>query len=389
MRATESTPQGVVAGTISFTLGHPDRSLLPLSDIAAAADAVLQGPEALAMLQYGPERGTPSLIEFLVERLNRTENLAVGTENLMLISGSTHGVDMVCRLFVGAGETVLVEAPSYRDALHILRDHKTSLTAVPIDEHGVIVAAMDEILARLQREGKSPKLFYTIPNFQNPTGLTTTRERRANVLALANAHGFRILEDDVYREIAFEDETPPSYFELAGGKNVLRIGSFSKTLAPGLRLGWLAGEPADIDRCLNCGTTQMGGGANPFVAHIIATYCRSGKWDAHIARLQNAYRRRRDAALAALEAHMPKGVTWTIPLGGYFLWLMLPPAVEATVLQEEVRARGVFFSAGPGFFVNPTDGKQYLRLAYSFVSLDELELGIEILAKAIIRLARE
>lgn len=387
MLASGTTPQGVEVGAISFTLGHPDRNLLPLSDLDTATSATFQRPEALALLQYGPERGAQSLIEFLIERLNRTENLAIGTENLMLISGSTHGVDMVCRLFVGPEETVLVESPSYRDALHIFRDHKTSLVPVPIDERGVIVAAMDEILGRLQREGKAPKLFYTIPNFQNPTGLTTTQERRAGVLKLADAHGFRILEDDVYREVAFEGEVPPSYFALAGGEKVLRIGSFSKTLAPGLRLGWLLGEPTDLDRCLECGTTQMGGGANPFAAHIVATYCENGNWEAHILTLQNVYRRRRDSALAALDAHMPERVTWTIPKGGYFLWLTLPPPVEVSRLYEEASAKGVFFSPGPGFFVNPEEGRHKLRLAYSFLSLDELEKGIEILAGVIVRLA--
>jgi 2-aminoadipate transaminase len=262
----------------------------------------------------------------------------------------------------------------------VFRDHRTELIGVQMDESGVLVEALGAALERLP---SPPKLFYTIPNFHNPTGVTVTQARRESVLALARRRGFLIVEDDVYRELAFEGGVPPSYYALAGGRGVLRLGSFSKTLAPGLRLGWLMGEPSLIEACMACGAMQMGGGANPFAANVVAAYCASADWDAHIDRLRAIYRAKRDAALAALERWMPDGVVWTRPDGGFFLWLTLPPGVDVADVERRSRERGVLFAAGPGFFVTPEEGKRHLRLAFSFAAPEEIGEGIRILASAI------
>jgi 2-aminoadipate transaminase len=246
---------------------------------------------------------------------------------------------------------------------------------------------MRETIDRLHGEREPPKLFYTIPTFQNPTGRTTSEARRIEILGLAKEFDFLILEDDVYRDIAFEGTVPPSYFGLAGGKGIFRIGSFSKTLAPGLRLGWLIGHPEDIDICLGCGTSEMGGGANPFVSHIVAQYLASDTWDTHISRIRGIYQDRRDIALAALERFMPTGVQWTAPSGGIFLWITLPPSVSASVLESAAVKKKVVFSPGPGFFVDPKDGSHCLRLAYSFAERVDLEEGIRMLAETIEELA--
>jgi DNA-binding transcriptional MocR family regulator len=187
----------------------------------------------------------------------------------------------------------------------------------------------------------------------------------------------------VYRDISFEGTPPQSYYALTGGREVLRIGSFSKNLAPGLRLGWLIGHPELIKICLNCGTTQMGGSANPFVSHIVAQYLASGKWEAHISTLQGIYRDRRDTALSALERFMPTGVQWTVPSGGFFLWITLPPHVTVSALEAASIQKKVVFSAGPDFFVDPEDGKHNFRLAYCFTEPDELVEGIRILAETV------
>lgn len=382
MTPEHNFPQHIEPNTISFSDGHPDRSSLPVMDLQAATMTIFKS-RTLSMFEYGPERGEKGLITCIADKLNRDENLIIDDENLMIISGSTHGIDMICRLFVGAGGGVLVEAPTYKDAIHIFRDHKTELHPVPMDKNGVIIEAMMEVVERLLNEGKPPKLFYTIPNFQNPTGRTTTGSRRKEVLDLARKFGFIVLEDDVYRDISFEGAPPQSYYALAGGREVLRTGSFSKNLAPGLRLGWLIGHPELITICLNCGTTQMGGSANPFVSHIVAQYLSSGKWEAHISKLQGIYRDRRDNAISALERFMPTDVQWTVPSGGIFLWITLPPHVTASALEAASLQKNVVFSAGPDFFVDPEDGKYNFRLAYSFVEPDELEEGIRILAETI------
>jgi 2-aminoadipate transaminase len=206
--------------------------------------------------------------------------------------------------------------------------------------------------------------------------------RREAVLELAREHGFLIVEDDVYRDLAFEGEVPPSFYALSGGQRVLRIGSFSKIVAPGLRLGWLIATPEHIQRCVHCGTSQMGGGANPFAAHVVAEYCRAGHLEPHIARLRQVYRRRRDVILTALERHMPPGVTWTRPRGGFFVWLTLPEGISVGPLREAARQREVLFVPGTGFFAGG-GGERNLRLAFSFVPPDEIERGVVILAQAI------
>jgi 2-aminoadipate transaminase len=383
MTSPGDLPQGVASNTISLSLGHPDRQSLPVAELKAAALAAFESSQAHAMLEYGPERGSAQLADYLMSRLNREENLNITPDNLMIIAGATHGVDMVARLYTGSGKGILVEAPTYKDALHVFRDHEVDLHAVPMDENGVVVEALTERLELLRSEGRPPKLFYTIPNFHNPAGVTVPTERRKEVIDLSRRYGFIILEDDVYREIVFEGRVPPSYYALASGQGVLRVGSFSKTLAPGLRLGWLIGGPTHIEKCMCCGATQMGGGANPFASYIVAEYCNSGRWDSHIARLRQVYRDRRDVALAALERHMPSGVTWTAPKGGFFLWLTLPSGVTVEPLQAVVRQRGLLFSAGTGFFANQDDGKHHLRIAYSFAEADEMEEGIKVLAEAI------
>lgn len=378
----QELPQGVLPGAISLVFGHPDATTLPVDDLRAAAEAALRGSQARLALQYGPERGAPALIDYLIARLNGEEGLNLSRNNLMIVAGSTHAVDMLARLYAGRGGVVLVEAPTYHDALNVFRDHGADLRPVAVDDDGLVVESLAAQLAALRREGKPPKLLYTIPNFQNPSGVTLTAARREAILQLAREHGFWIVEDDVYRDLAFEGQSPPSFYALSDGRGVLRIGSFSKILAAGLRLGWLIAAPEHIQRCVDCGAMQMGGGANPFVAHIVAEYCRAGRLEPHIAQLRQVYRRRRDAALAALERHMPPGVRWTHPRGGFFVWLTLPVGTNVPLLREIARERGVLFVPGPAFFA-AGGGERNLRLAFSFVPPDEIERGIAILAQAI------
>ncbi len=374
--------QGVLPGTISLVFGHPDPAILPVDGLRAATEAVLCSPQARLALQYGPQQGTPALIDYLLKKLNREEGLGLTGDNLMLVAGSVQAVDMIARLYAGHDGVVLVEGPTYHEALHVFRDHSVDLRPVAIDGDGIVIEALAAQLTLLQREGKPPRLLYTIPNFQNPSGVTMTAARRRAVLELAREHGFLIVEDDVYRDLVFEGEVPPSFYALSGGQGVLRIGSFSKIVAPGLRLGWLIAAPEHIQRCVNCGTSQMGGGANPFTAHIVAEYCRAGHLEPHIARLREVYLRRRDVTLAALERRMPPGVTWTRPRGGFFVWLTLPEGMSIEPLREAAREQGVLFVPGTGFFAGG-GGQRNLRLAFSFVPPDEIERGVEILAQVI------
>ena len=383
----ESTPQGVVAGSIPLFAGHPASELLPIDGLRQVVQAAWQAESLIRFLDYGDEQGNPQLIDFLVERLNRKEGLGISRENLMIIGGSTWGVGMVTQRLTAPGDAILVDSPSYRDALHIFRDHQLEICAVPIDQAGIVVADLERKLRALALKGKKPRFYYVVPNFQNPSGFTMTRERRLAVIEMSREYGFAILEDDVYSDLRYEGAAPPSFYDLACGEDVLRLGTFSKTLAPGVRIGWLIASAERIAGFVKSGMLRMGGGANPFSAAVVADYCRSGAWETHVHWLCGQYRRRREIALAALQSSMPANVAWTRPAGGYFIWLRLPAAVHVDDLEARARKRGVYFASGKGFFVDPEDGAHHLRLSFSYVPLPDLQAGIQTLGDLIAEMA--
>ncbi|HEU5375928.1 MAG TPA: PLP-dependent aminotransferase family protein [Ktedonobacteraceae bacterium] len=378
-------PQGTSQNTISLLLGHPDPTTLLTPELREAMQHTISAPQAYAALQYGPEQGTQNLITFLVEKIKREQGLSIQAANLMIVAGSTHAVDMLTRLYARSRGAVLVEAPTYADALHIFRDHQIDLYAIPMDAAGLVPQALEQQLAQLDAQGIYPSMLYTIPNFHNPTGRTLPTARRLEIIKLARRYNFLIVEDDVYHDLSFEGSVPASFAALAqdDGDRVVSIGSFSKTLAPGLRLGWLLGSREIIQTCITCGAMQMGGGANPFVAQMIAEYCQGGHWEKHVARLQALYKMRCDVALSALKQHMPADVEWTQPAGGFFIWLTLPEYVFAQSIKHLALQNGVALAAGEGFFVHPSDGEHHLRLAYSCATPNDIEAGIRILAQLI------
>lgn len=381
-------PQGMLQNTIPLMLGHPDPVTLLTPELRNAMLHVINSPHAYTTLQYGAGQGPQSLINFLVEKINREQGLSLQPGNLMVIAGSTHGVDMLARLYAKPSGVVLVEAPTYVDAIHVFRDYQVELCSIPMDENGLIPGELEKQVVQLQSSGTFPSMLYTIPNFHNPTGSTLSEARRIEIIRIAQQYGLLIVEDDVYRDLSFEGALPASFFALANDQQVFSIGSFSKTLAPGLRLGWLVGSEEAIQHCLNCGTIQMGGGANPFVAHMVAEYCQSGSLEKHILHLQSLYKMRRDVALVALERYMPSDIEWSHPAGGFFIWLSLPENVFAQDVKLLALQEGVLVSAGEGFFVNHADGEHNLRLAYSCAVPEDIEAGIRILARVIERVSR-
>jgi len=376
-------PQGMLQDTIPLMFGHPDPETLLTPELRKTMLQVINSPDAHTTLQYGTEQGPQGLINFLVGKINREQGISLQPGNLMVIAGSTHGVDMLARLYAKPGGVVLVEAPTYVDAIQVFRDHQVELCSIQMDENGLIPSELERQIVQMHSSGVFPSMLYTIPNFHNPTGSTLPEARRIEIIRIAQHYGLLIVEDDVYRDLAFEGELPASFYALANGQQVFSIGSFSKTLAPGLRLGWLVGSEESIQYCVNCGTTQMGGGASPFVAHMVAEYCRSGSLEKHILQLRSLYKMRCDVALAALSQYMPSDVKWTYPMGGFFIWLSLPENVFAQVVKRLALREGVLVSAGEGFFVNPGDGEHNLRLAYSCAKPDEIEAGIRILAQVV------
>ncbi len=375
--------QGVVAGSIPLFAGHPSPELLPIEGIQSVLDAAWSEKHITRLFNYGDEQGNSQLIDFLAQRLNHQERLGINRQNLMIIGGSTLGVNMVTQHLTQPGDTILVDAPSYRDALHIFRDQRLNICSVPIDNGGIIIAELERALESLAKDESSPKFYYVVPNFQNPSGITMSAARRQTVIALSRRYQFAILEDDVYNDIRFCASLPPSFYALAEGENVLRLGSFSKTLAPGLRIGWLIASAERISQFVTSGALRMGGGANPFTAAIVADYCQSGAWEAHLHWLRRRYQERRDLALTALADSMPAAVKWTNPDGGYFIWLRLPPTLHVDQLEQRAQDHNVYFASGKGFYVDPEAGAHHLRLSFSFVSSADLRAGIDILGQLI------
>ena len=378
----ESAPQGVVAGSIPLFAGHPAPELLPMRAMQRIV-AGWRGNPPIRAFNYGDEQGDPQLLDFLLGWLNDTESLGIRRDNLMIVPGSTGGVAMLTRLLTARGDCVLVDAPSYRDALHIFRDKGLDIRALPIDDQGIRLDALDIALRTLKSSGKQPRFYYVVPNFQNPSGITVSESRRRTVIALSREYGFLIVEDDVYSSLRFSGAAPPSFYALAGGEGVLRLGSFSKTLAPGVRLGWLVGAAEAVASFVDSGVLRMGGGANPFSAPVVAEFCASGGWARHVAWLRGQYQARRDVALAALDESMPPGAQWTRPQGGYFIWLRLPAGVNVDELEPLAQAEDVYFASGRGFFAEPADGARYLRLSFSYLSPADMRRGIGILGRLI------
>ncbi len=366
-------------GTISFVYGLPDPSTFPASDLRRAAEQVLTDRPELA-LQYGPEQGYGPLIDYLRGKIERDEGLVLGRPQIMLTGGSSQALDHICTLFTRPGDVVLVEAPTYHETLQLFRDHGLRPLQVPIDREGLQVDALADRLAALARRGEQARLLYTIPSYQNPSGITLTADRRQAILALAERYDLLIAEDDVYRDLAYGGEVPPSLYALDGGRRVLRIGSFSKILAPGVRSGWLIGPVGLIERLIGSGLRCMGGGANPLMANILATYCQQGLLEPHIEHLRRVYRERRNAMMAALGAYMPPGVAWTRPGGGVFVWLGLPEPLRATDVAVQAREAKLMVLPGDPFFAEAATG-QYLRLAFSYVTPESIRAGIATLGQ--------
>jgi 2-aminoadipate transaminase len=379
------SPENSGPQPIALMLGHPDPTTLATPEFRSAVAMASNAADFYRGLQYAPDAGTGSLIDFLIEKISREQGISISPANIMLAAGSTHAVDMLARLYARPGGVVLIEAPTYTDAIHVLRDHHTELHSIATDDGGLSVSALEERLTWLQAHGKSPSFLYTIPTFHNPRGSTLSEARRRAILELADKHRFLIVEDDVYRDLSFRGAVPASFFALAHGRGqpICSIGSFSKTLAPGLRLGWLVASEEVIQNCMACGTTQMGGGASPFSAQVVAHFCRSGHWESHIERLRSIYGTRRDVMLSALDRYMPAGTTWTRPEGGFFVWLTLPPTLRAQDVKRTAADAGVTVAAGEPFFLDPHDGQQHLRLAYSYAAPEDLDGGIRALAHVV------
>lgn len=369
-------------GVIDLAWGQPDPNLLPVADMQRAAASAL-GKFGADMLAYGADAGAGPLLDYMAQRIARNEGRTVAHDQIMVTGGNSDALDQICTHFTEPGDTVLVEAPTYHLAVRILRDHHLDVIAVPTDQDGLRVRALQETLVELKRAGKHPKFLYTIPTFHNPTGVCLSEGRRRGLVKVAEAERILIVEDDVYRELAYDAPAPPSLWSIAPDGVVLRMGSFAKALAPGLRLGWLTGKGEHIQRMAMGGLRDSGGGVNHFTAMMIAEFCQAGMYDAQIEKLRRAYRERRDALCDALTREVPK-TTFVKPGGGFFVWACLPENMDTQTLRARLVEHDVDFIHGARFFIDGRASSAF-RVAFSLYPPEKLKEAVRRLRLALDR----
>ena len=370
---------------LSMMYGMPDPALFPAEELAAATARALQNQAAAThTLQYGLIQGQPDLISLLTDKLERDEGLKVGSANLLITNGSAAAIGLATRIFTEEGDTILIEAPSFPGATTIFRRAGACLVQIEVGPNGVDLPSAERTLTDLHSRGVHPRMLYTMPTFHNPTGLTLPLEDRLALLDLASRYDIIVLEDDAYRDLYYDAHTgplPPSLYALDTEGRVIRTGTFSKILAPGVRLGWALARPEAVRKMM---LLKDEGGTSPFAQHAAVEYAKDGGLTSHIDTLIAAYRDKRNAMLSAIERYFPTEAQWTQPSGGFFVWVTLPPSVEPARLLTLAREEGVDYMPGESCFEGqpPTPGT-YLRLSYSTLSLDDIEEAIKRLAKAI------
>ena len=358
------TPPGV----IDLGRGDPPLSLLPLDLIRESAQIRLSGNDN-SFLQYGTEQGDGYLLLALSNFLTKNYGFNVQPENLFITNGISNALDLICTLCTQAGDTVLVEEPSYFLSLRIFADHHLNVVSIDTDENGLIPASLEEKLSESR-----PQFLYLIPSFHNPTGYSLSQERRERVVQLAKEHDLLIVADEVYHFLNYGSQpfTPIAFHTDA--KNVISLGSFSKILAPGLRLGWLQAHPDVIKRFAACGLLDSGGGMNPFTSAVVRGVIESGGLENNIGKLRHIYQNQVAAMDEALRLHLRDAV-YKVPQGGYFFWVRLNDRVNASELRKKVSTFKVDFR--PGALFSSRNGlENYMRLCFIHYEVDDIQEGI-------------
>jgi DNA-binding transcriptional MocR family regulator len=356
--------------TISFARGNPSPDILPVEALADCAQAVL-ARDGRTILNYGPAFGYRPLREWIAAQHD------VDPSRVVVSTGSLQGYNFAIRHLFGDGGRAVVEAPSYDRTIKVLRYLHADIASVALDDDGLDLGHLEALTA----ERPAPGLFYTIPTFQNPSGRTLSLDQRHAVAELARAGRILVFEDDPYRLVRYEGEQLPSMFELAGGEGVLFSSSFSKTGAPGLRVGYLIVPPAMIGAIEDI-AAQTYIGPPLLTQAMLFEFIDRGLFEPNLAGVCDALRARRDAMLETLAAEMPQGTRWSRPEGGYFVWLDLPPGVDGASVAARGEEAGVTVVKGTDFYAGP-GGEESLRLAFSFVSVDEIREGIRRLGVAV------
>lgn len=368
---------------IPFDSGHAFPGILP--DLSAESMRALGAFRGEA-LQYGTRPGLPELRAWISAYM-KEDGATVAADEIIVVNGAKHGIDLVCSALLEPGDAIVVTAPTYYTAIPIFRSHRVQFIEIGQDDEGMSVAELETALAQRRREGKAlPKFIYDVPDFHNPSAISMSLARRTALLALAGRENILLLEDSPYRTLRFEGQTQPSLKSLDREHHVIGLGTFSKLLAPGLRIGWVSATRELVARIAGL---KSDGGSSPLLQRTIVEFCTSGKMPAHAVLARSTYHAHRDRMVAALRRELPQ-VSFRIPQGGYYLWLTLEPGINGDELAKRAGHMGVNvipaskFFAGPARYVSPGTPHpiNHVRLAFSHASPIEIDEGVRRLASA-------
>jgi 2-aminoadipate transaminase len=364
---------------ISLAGGLPDTSTFPAEDFAALMARVAVDASARA-LQYGPTEGLDEVKE-CIARVMEAEGMEVEIDDLLVTSGGQQVIDLVCKTLIDPGDVVVAEAPTYPGAVPVFISYQADVVQIEMDEHGMRTDVLVAELERLDREGRVPKFIYTVPSFQNPAGVTLALERRHELVRIAKERELLILEDNPYGLLRYSGEQLPTLYAIDGAEYVIYLGTFSKILSPGLRLGWAAAPRPVLDK-LNLGKGGADLCSSTLSQQFVATYFAERDWRTYLGKLVELYRRRRDVMLEALAEHLPAEATWTEPDGGLFIWARLPDYIDTTDLLARALREHVAFVPGRAAYLDGRGGSE-MRLNFSGVSEDEIREGVRRIGKVV------
>jgi len=366
---------------ISLAGGLPSPQAFPV-DIIKNIVSYMMDKYGDKMLQYGSTEGVNSFRDTLVDFItSRYKFKNIERDNILVTTGSQQGLYLAAKIFIDPGDTVIVEAPTYVGVLTAFQSYNPKYEQIEMDDNGMRVDILEEKLRELKNENVKPKLIYTIPTFQNPAGVAMSEDRRKYLLELAEEYDLLILEDAPYEELRFSGEPIPQIKRMDKDERVIYLGTFSKTLSPGMRIAYMVAHK-DIIKKAVLAKQGVDLCTSPFLQYVAQEYIKGGYFDEHIPRIIKIYKEKRDVMLDALEDYFPEGVTWTKPNGGMFLWVTLPEGMDAQKLFNRAIEKKVAFVIGAAFFPH-RDHKNTLRLNFTYPSIEDIQEGVKRLANAI------
>jgi 2-aminoadipate transaminase len=364
---------------ISLAGGLPDTSTFPPQTFAAQMTRIAQESAAEA-LQYGPTEGFEETVDCILQVMG-AEGMLPDHEDVIVTTGGQQAIDLICKTLVNPGDVVICEAPTYPGAVPVFCSYQAEVVQIECDGDGMRIEELEEVLARLGAEGRRPKFIYTVPSFQNPAGVTMSLERRRRLVELAHQHEVLIVEDSPYGLLRFSGEQLPPLYHLDGGDFVIYVGTFSKILSPGIRLGWAVAPPPVMAKIV-LGKQASDLCTSTLTQYFVREYFAEGRWREYIESLVDIYRARRDTMVKALGEHLPGQATWTRPEGGMFIWATLPEYIDTSDLLAKALRDDVAFVPGQAAYVDDR-GRNSMRLNFSGVNEGEIEEGVRRIGRVV------